>query len=155
MVRQCLASLLALLVVAPLVALADCSCPILRDVIGEYTTMEVTRYRGGLTSTEEAEQRIGERTKVSGNTFSLWGEVEYDEPYYEVACRSGRQEEGEVAVPSERWGSFYGFGDDRDVIVILYVLPAENEGARLSLEIVGDELWFFHDGWFYRMKREA
>ncbi|MDI5934904.1 hypothetical protein [Halomonas kalidii] len=155
MVKQyLLASLLGFLILVPTTTLAHCDCPGLREVIGEYTTVEVTRYRGGLTSVEEAEQHVGESAKVFESEFSLWEEVRYEAPSYEVVCHSVPQEEGDVPRPSERWGNFYGFGVDREVIEVLHVIPSKDEGPRYVFEIVGDELWAFLDGWFYRMKRE-
>ncbi|MCC5881489.1 MAG: hypothetical protein JJU25_02465 [Halomonas sp.] len=135
-------------------ALANCDCPSLQDIAGEYITTEIARYRGGLTSPEQAERRIGVSTRVTEHAFSLWNEVYYEAPSYEVVCHSQRQEEGEVAAPSERWGYFYGFGVDRNTIVTLDIVPSEQDGARLSFEFVDDELWAFIDGWFYRLERE-
>lgn len=154
MVKKSLLFFLLVLMCAAYTASANCGCPSLRNIAGEYTTIEVTRYRGGLTSSEEAERRIGESAKIADDAFSLWGEIHYEAPIYEVTCHLQRQEEGEVSVPSERWGSFYGFGVDRKTIVTLDVAPSENNDVRWSFEFVGNELWAFFDGWFYRMKRE-
>jgi hypothetical protein len=134
-------------------AFAGCGCPDWREAVGEYDTVEVERYRGGQTSREEAMEQINKKILISESQFSILGEVTYNEPVYEIICYPVPQEEGEVPLPSERRGDFYGFGMDRDVINVLYVTPLREEGPRYHFEVVGDELWFFFDGWFYRTRR--
>ncbi len=111
------------------------------------------RFRGGMTTREDAMGHMGERLLISRELFRLWNEVRYANPYYKVICHPVQREEGEVPLPTERWGNFYGFGMDRQVIVLLYVIPTSEEGPRYSFEIVNDEIWLFYDGWFYRTKR--
>lgn len=132
---------------------AGCDCPAWREVVGEYNTVEVERYRGGQTPREKAIEKIDEKIVIDENQFSIWGDVIYSDPYYEINCYPVPQEEGEVTPPSERRGDFYGFGMDRDIIDVLYVSSLNEEGPRYHFEVVGDELWFFYDGWFYRTKR--
>ena len=54
---------------------------------------------------------------------------------------------------NEEANDFYGSGMDRDVVNELKVTPVQKEGPRYHFEVVQDELWFFFDGWFYRMER--
>lgn len=137
----------------PTAVLAGCNCSGFQETFAEYITTEVRRYRGGLTPREEAISRIDEKALVSEDLFFLWDAVRYEAPHYEVICHRVPQEEGEVPLPSERWGNFYGFGMERDVIELLYITSSNEEGPRFRFEIVDDELWAFLDGWFYRMKR--
>lgn len=154
MVRRFLFVLFPILLCAiPVPAFAGCGCPDWREVTGEYITVEVERYRGGQTSRGEAAEKINKKILLSENWFSIWGEVIYNEPIYEVNCYPVPQKEGDVTLPSERRGDFYGFGMDRDFIDVIYVSSMVEEGARYHFEVVGDELWFFFDGWFYRTRR--
>lgn len=137
----------------PLSVIADFVCQDWQELKGKYTVVEVSHYRGGLTSLEEAEGRIGEKAIVTGRVFSIWDKEYYVDPHYEIACYPVPQEEGEVPMPWERRGNFYGFGVDREVIVVLSVTPEKEEGPRYHFEVVSDELWFFFDGWLYRMER--
>lgn len=132
---------------------ANFFCPEWQTLTGEYAVVEVNHYRGGLTSLKEAKDRIGKKAIVSERIFSIWGKEYYVDPHYEIACYPVPQEEGEVPMPWERRGNFYGFGVDREVIVVLSVTPEKEEGPRYHFEVVQDELWFFFDGWFYRMER--
>lgn len=144
---------LSLLSWMPFAVLADFDCPSFREVQGEYKAVEVTRYGGGLTPREEAIGRINKKVIVAESHFLFWDELRYEDPIYEVVCHPVPQEEGEVPLPTERWGNFYGFGMDREVVKIIHITPSKGEGPGLRLEIVDDELWFFSDGWFYRMRR--
>ncbi|MBW6392592.1 hypothetical protein [Billgrantia antri] len=153
MVNRLVLFFLGFLLFMPASALAACDCSNVREVFGEYTTVEVTRFRGGLTPREEAMDRVDKKILVSEDLFFLWDGVRYESPSYEMVCHPVTQDEGEVTPPSERRGDFYGFGMDRDVINVIYVNSLSEEGPRYHFEVVGDELWFFYDGWFYRMKR--
>ncbi|MGQ4880704.1 hypothetical protein ACOJCM_19235 [Billgrantia sp. LNSP4103-1] len=151
--RDFLVRLIGVLLFMPAAALADCACSDFRKVRGEYTTVEISRYGGGLTPREEAVERIDKKALISHDHFSLWDELRYDSPNYKIDCHPVPQEEGEVPLPTERWGNFYGYGMDRNVIEVFSIFPSKQEGPRIIFEIVEDELWFFSDGWFYRMKR--
>lgn len=154
MVKRCLLLFLSgLSCIFSVTVFSDCDCPSWREVTGEYSTVEVNHYRGGQTSRDEAMERIDKKILISESQFSLWDEVHYSAPFYEVICYPVPQGEGEVPEPSERRGDFYGFGMDRDIINVLYVTPIKEEGPRYHFEVVGDELWFFFDGWFYRTRR--
>jgi len=157
MVRQyLLVAMLGFFISVSTITLADRSCLELQYIFGEYTTVEISRYRGGLTSLGEAEQRIGKSVEVFKDVFSLWEEAHYETPLYELACHSITQAEGEVPSLSERVLSrFYGYGLDRDTVELLNVSSYNNDdGFDYVFEIVDDELWFFFDGFFYRMKRK-
>lgn len=143
----------ALFFTLPTATLANCNCTRLQETFAEYLTVDVSRYQGGLTPRAEAISHIDAKVIVSEDVFILWDEARYDTPHYEVICHRVPQEEGEVPLASERWGNFYGFGIDRDVIELLYVASSRGEGPQYRFEIVGDELWAFLDGWFYRMER--
>lgn len=151
--RSLLAFLSGFFIFASAMVFADCGCPSWKKVTGNYNTIEARRYRGGQTTRDEAMELIGKNILISESQFSLWGEVDYSRPVYEVNCYPVPKEEGEVPLPSERRGDFYGFGMDRSVINVLYVSSLKDEGPRYHFEVVEDELWFFFDGWFYRTKR--
>ena len=153
MVSRIVLYLIIFLLMAPASALAGCGCSNVREIYGEYITDEVIRFRGGLTPREEAMSRIEQKTLVSEDRFILWDVARYNSPYYEVVCHQVPQDEGNIPSPSERWGDFYGFGVDRDVINVIYVNSSSDEGPRYHFEVVGEELWLFYDGWFYRMRR--
>lgn len=123
--------------------------------MGEYAVVEVRHYRGGQTLRDDAMGRIGEKVALLESEFLIWDKLIYRFPSYEVACYPVPQEEGEVVVPWERRSNFYGFGIDRAVIDVLYVTPLNEEGPRYQFEVVDNELWYFSDGWFYRMERVA
>lgn len=133
--------------------LAELDCIGLQEIWGRYDVVEVSRYRGGLTSQSEANENIGKSTLVSEEGFSFWGKVNYASPIYDMTCQPIPLEEGEVTVRWERKSDFYGIGMDRDVVNELKVTPVQKEGPRYHFEVVQDELWFFFDGWFYRMER--
>jgi len=134
-------------------ALAEPDCIGLQEIWGRYDVVEVSRYRGGLTSQSEAKERVGKSTLVSEEVFLFWDKVNYETPIYDMACQPIPLEEGEVTVRWERKSDFYGIGMDRDVVNELKVTPVQEEGPRYHFEVVSDELWFFFDGWFYRMER--
>src|SRR5690554_4462639 len=134
-------------------AFAEPDCISLQEIWGRYDVVDVSRYRGGLTSQSEAMERMGKRTLVSEEMFSLWGEVSYKAPLYDMRCHPIPLAEGEVTVRWERRSDFYGIGMDRDVVNVLEVTPIQEEGPSYHFEVAQDELWFFFDGWFYRMER--
>lgn len=134
-------------------ASAETECIGLQEMWGEYEVTDVSRYRGGLTSEIEAKQRIGNNALVSEEIFFLWDKVSYEAPLYDAACHPILLVEGEVTVPWERKSDFYGIGMDRNVINVLKVALVSEEGPRYQFEVVDDELWYFFDGWFYRMER--
>ena len=136
-------------------ALAEPDCIGLQEIWGRYDVVEVSRYRGGLTSQSEAKERVGKSTLVSEEMFSFWGEMNYEAPVYDTACQPIPVEEGEVTVRWERKSDFYGIGMDRSVVNELKVTPVNEQGPRHQFEVVDDELWYFFDGWFYRMERVA
>ena len=136
-------------------SLAEPGCIDLQEIWGRYDVVDVSRYRGGLTSQSEAKERIGRNTLVSEEMFSLWGEVNYEDPVYDMECQPIPLAEGEVTVPWERNSDFYGIGMDRSAVNILKVTPVNEKGPRHQFEVVDDELWYFFDGWFYRMERVA
>lgn len=147
-----------LLSLAPLflvsgLASAESECIGLEEMWGEYEVTEVSRYRGGLTSETEAKQHIGQHVLVSEEKFLLWNKANYADPLYDAACHPILLVEGEVTVPWERKSDFYGIGMDRTVINSLNVDPVNEEGLRYQFEVIDEELWYFSDGWFYRMKR--
>lgn len=155
MVVKCAAIFVALTQLALLngPALAEARCIDLQEIWGRYDVVDVSRYRGGLTPQSEAKERIGKNTLVSEELFSHWSKVNYEAPLYDMACHVIPLEEGEVAVPWKRRSDFYGIGMDRDVVNVLEVISVSEKGPRYKFEVVDDELWFFFDGWFYRMER--
>ena len=134
---------------------ADSECVDLKEMWGRYDVVDVSRYRGGLTSEIEAKRRIGQHALISEDEFFIWDKANYKDPLYDAACHHITLVEGEVTVPWERRSDFYGIGMDRKVINVLKVTSVNEEGLRYQFEVVEDELWYFSDGWFYRMERDV
>ncbi|MCP1316006.1 MULTISPECIES: hypothetical protein [unclassified Halomonas] len=125
------------------------------SVYGLYEVHLIERYRGGLTTREEAFLRQDSRISVQEDVFTFWNDDVCENPHYAIENHYVNEIEGEVSSSSERYGNFYGYGEDRNVINELSVACHENDDATYSFEIVNGELWLFLDGWFYQLQRTA
>lgn len=125
-----------------------------QNLYGTYCVKDVERYRGGLTSSEKALSRQHESVLISEDEFSLWGEEVYENPIYEIFKNSIMTEEGEVPNRQQRFGSFYGYGVERETVITLraYNTSAPYEG--FVFEVVDACLWLFLDGWFYKLEKK-
>lgn len=125
-----------------------------QDFYDTYCVTDVERYRGGLTTREQALSRQHEIVLISEDEFSLWGEEVYERPLYRIAKHPIMTEEGEVPNYQQRFGSFYGHGVERETVVTFraYNASAPNEGY--VFEVVDHQLWLFLDGWFYKLEKK-
>lgn len=119
---------------------------------GRYEIVGVEKFRGGLTSREEAERGIGLHVAVLADRFRL-GDDAIDRPAYELACHPVATAEGEI--DPDRWSNFYGFRTDRRVIEVLEVHdPGGSDNPRYRFEVIGaGELWRTYDGWLFRLTK--
>lgn len=126
---------------------------LLNSLYGVYEVAHIERYRGGLTSREEAFKQLDTLVKVEKSEFSFWDGTVYENPIYEIKEHSVLNLEGTVPSPSEKFGNFYGYGQEREKIRTLSVYSQEPNNPPYMFEVVEDSLWMFLDGWFYRLER--
>lgn len=131
------------------------SCPgtwTIGQLQSRYEIVSVEKFRGGLTSREEAEGAVGLEVAILANRFRL-GEVVFDRPAYKLQCYPVATTEGEV--DPYRWSNFYGFHTARRFIEVLAVYDSESsENPRYRFEVIGpDELWRMYDGWLFSFKK--
>lgn len=132
---------------------ASCTGKPLEHYLGTYSVERVERYRGGVTSPEQAQQRIGETVVIDPERL-VSDFASIDNPRYVIACYPNAAMEGEV--PTQRWSSFYGLAVDRDSIDVFMVYAEgdpENEPSYY-FEIVEAGLWELFDGWVYYLTPE-
>lgn len=132
--------------------------PAVADLMGLYRVMSVERFRGGLTTREEALARVGAQVLLSGAEFRI-DSNEVASPQYKLVCHQFSREEGEVPTTEERLlSTFYGYGRDREVVWELEI-SAEQGSFYYAFEVVqgdgGTELWDLNDGWIYFMHSVA
>lgn len=125
----------------------------LERIYGEYNIESVERYRGGLTSREQASSHLNTHVSINEDEFVFWNGVIYRDPVYEIENYASLSEEGNVPGPSERYGNFYGYGQEREEIRVINVRSQEANSQPYMFEVVEGELWLFLDGWFYRFKK--
>lgn len=147
--------LLLLALVVSLAATAESlgSNESVQALYGIYSVEDIARYRGGLTTKEQAWNQLNEQVEIKDNKFLFWGGVSYEDPVYEIQEHPVLNTEGSVPGSVERYGNFYGYGQERDVIRTLNVHEEGLNEPTYVFEVVGDELWFFFDGWFYRLEK--
>lgn len=126
---------------------------LLEDLSGVYEVANVERYRGGLTSREEAFKQLDKIVSVKKNEFSFWDGTVYENPIYETKDHSVLNLEGNVPSASEKLGNFFGYGQERENIRTLNVYSQEPHQPPYMFEIVEGSLWMFLDGWFYRLEK--
>lgn len=127
----------------------------LEALYGDYLVANAERYRGGLTSSVEALNKLNTLVVVKENEFSFWDGTTYEYPVYEIEDHPVSSGEGNVPSSAERFGSFYGYGHERDNIRTLNVYSKASNEPPFMFEVVEDELWMFLDGWFYRLERAS
>ncbi|MFB9866085.1 hypothetical protein [Vreelandella sulfidaeris] len=127
----------------------------LERLYGIYVVSNVERYRGGLTSSEDAFKQVNTLVAVKESEFSFWDGTIYENPIYEMEDHLVSNDEGVVPSSAERFGDFYGYGHERDNIKTLNVYSKESSEFPYIFEVVEDELWMFLDGWFYRLERTS
>lgn len=127
----------------------------LEALYGDYFVANIERYRGGLTSNEEAFNKLDTAVVVKESEFSFWEGIIYENPIYEIEDHPVSSGEGNVPSSAEKFGSFYGYGHERDNIRTLNVYSKETNEPPYMFEVVEDELWMFLDGWFYRLEKAS
>lgn len=125
----------------------------LERLYGVYVVSNIERYRGGLTSSEDAFKQLNTLVALKENAFSFGDETVFENPIYAIEDHSVTDQEGVVPSSTERFGNFYGYGQDRENIRTLSVYSNEPNETPYIFEVVQDKLWLFLDGWFYRLER--
>lgn len=129
---------------------AECAEKPLESLLGTYEVKQASRYRGGLTTEEKAQERVGSEVRIGANQMiSEFASIE--QPRYEIECYPIVEKEDEV--PDQRFSNFYGVGLKRKSINVLKVYAEGDPKDEPSyyFEIVNDELWEFYDGWLYTL----
>lgn len=126
---------------------------LLENLYGVYEVANIERYRGGLTSREEAFKQLGRLVTVKKNEFSFWDGDIYENPIYEIKDHSVLNLEGNVPSASEKFGNFFGYGQEREKVRTLSVYSQEPNEPPYIFEVVAGNLWMFLDGWFYTLER--
>lgn len=139
-------------------ALGDSGCEAakrlpLEGILDSYQVLSVEKYRGGLTTREEARARIGSDVIITANRFSL-DDRESSAPRYSLQCHDITRSEGEVPTGRERLlGPFFGLGADREVVWEITVEDGRSGDYLAAFEVVPQggsfELWRLYDGWVY------
>ena len=120
-------------------------------ILGTWTITKVQKYRGGLTSEQEANALVGKRMEVGRERFVFPGS-DVQNPKYAFRRVDNRPEEG--VVPSEQTSSFFGYRTDREFVDVVDVSDAE--GPYCSFELIETNVLLFpDDGWFYFATRES
>lgn len=129
----------------------ECSIKSVDDLYSKYVVVDAIRYRGGLTTEEQAKSYIGSEMFFLKNNFLIRG-VSISNPQYKLLCEFPL-EEGEI--PDKRRSYFYGFNTSRPFVSVLDVYdPSDSTGyPYVNLEIVDDQIWNLYDGWLYKMEK--
>lgn len=131
---------------------AACTKQSPESLLGIYEVKQASRYRGGLTSEEAAQERVGSEVKIGKNQM-VSGFSSIENPRYEIECYPAVDKEGEV--PAQRFSNFYGLGLDRDSVKVLEVYAEGDPKGEPSyyFEVVNDGLWELYDGWRYTLTK--
>ena len=129
------------------------AAPSVEDVLGHYVVHSAEKYRGGLTTPGQAEDRVGGEVALTEEVFSIDGR-ESLRPRYSIECLDVVHAEGGVPTGRERTlGPFHGYGTERAVVWELTVEAGDSGASLAAFEVVpsgdGVELWRLYDGWIY------
>ncbi|WFE70799.1 hypothetical protein P8S55_13545 [Halomonas sp. M1] len=127
----------------------------LEKLYGVYFVANIERYRGGLVSNEEAFRHLNSLVVIKEDEFSFLDRAFYGKPIYDIEVHAIQNEEGNVPRADERFGNFYGYGQERENIRTLTVDGKKLNEPPYIFEVVEDMLWFFSDGWFYRLEKHS
>ncbi|CAH1043266.1 hypothetical protein [Halomonas sp. TD01] len=122
---------------------------------GTYCVTKIEQYRGGRTSRENALRQLNAQVKVNKREFLFWDGSVYEDPAYQIENHSVLKGEGNVPEVSERFGSFYGVGLERESITTLSVQSRSLNELPYIFEVVDRQLWLFLDGWFYTLEKTS
>ncbi|WP_347333014.1 hypothetical protein [Marinimicrobium locisalis] len=133
---------------------AECTKESPESLLGTYDVKQASRYHGGLTSEEAAQERIGSEVRIEKNQMvSDFASIE--QPRYQIKCYPAANKEGVVA--QQHLSTFYGIGLDRDSVKVLevYAEGDPNDEPSYYFEVVNDELWELYDGWLYTLTKSS
>ncbi len=121
---------------------------------GKYEVISAEKYRGGLTTQEDADKKIGGVVNICPATFSD-GEYTIVNPIYKTSRESLSKEEG--VVPSDKNSAFYGFMPEREYIeYILIFEPSDTKNIYSRYEVSGvNMLMESYDGFFFNMIKKS
>ena len=126
--------------------------PEISSLYGKYQVKNVVRYRGGLTTEDQAVARIGSCITIEKSLFKSQ-DLNMKNPVYKIDTYVVKSEEGEVIPKSTRdFLSIYnGYRTDRKKVVSLNVFSPDNsKDFEDSFEIIdGEEILNLFDGFFY------
>ena len=130
---------------------ADAAPPSMDRLMGSYTVDSADRYRGGLTTPETAQGRVGNTVVVTDEVFRQEAK-EIQSPDYDLACHDVPHTEGEVPTNEQRMlSTFHGMRSDRSVVWELLVTDPKTGEREAGFEVLADadavELWYLYDGW--------
>lgn len=128
---------------------------VLESLYGIYAVENIERYRGGLTSREEASLLVDRLVTIKPSELLFWDGAVCANPVYEINSHVGINSEGHIPSATEKYGNFYGYGIEREVIRTLSVNCQQSSEVSYLFEVVGDELWVFLDGWLYRLEKTS
>ncbi|MCL1122984.1 hypothetical protein [Shewanella surugensis] len=120
---------------------------------GHYEVVDIERYSGGLTTIEQAKQRIGDKITICPTIFSDFVS-NIKPPVYKMEVEKVEKEEG--VVPPKN-SVFYGFMPERDFIHYIEVFKTiDAKYFYTRYEVIGqNKLMKSFDGFFYKVDKIA
>lgn len=123
------------------------------ELYGAYCVTDIERHRGGLTSHDQAHSHRHATVMLRENDFLFWDGTHYLNPTYDMKDHLVSAQEGHIPDGRQRFGTFYGFGLERDIVTTLSVHELSGQQPPYVFEVMGSQLWFFLDGWFYKLEK--
>lgn len=122
----------------------------MKTYYGVYEVISAEKYRGGLTTQEEANKRIGGLITLCPTSFTD-GDYVIAKPVYKNSRESLSKEEG--VVPSDKNSAFYGFMSDREHIEYISIFePDDTKNIYSRYEVIGNNMLMeSYDGFFFKM----
>jgi hypothetical protein len=122
----------------------------MKTYYGIYEVVSTEKYRGGLTTQEEANKKVGGLITLCPNGFTD-GDYTIAKPVYKNSRESLSKEEG--VVPSDKNSAFYGFMADREYIEYISVFePDDTKNIYSRYEVIGNNMLMeSYDGLFFKM----
>ncbi|KZN48291.1 hypothetical protein N474_22215 [Pseudoalteromonas luteoviolacea CPMOR-2] len=122
----------------------------MKTYYGVYEVISVEKYRGGLTTQEEANKKIGGLITLCPTSFTD-GDYAIAKPVYKNSRELLSKEEG--VVPSDKNSAFYGFMSDREHIEYISIFePDDTKNIYSRYEVIGNNMLMeSYDGYFFKM----
>jgi hypothetical protein len=117
---------------------------------GVWIVTNVERYRGGLTTEEEAKSYIQKTITISKDKYIAFISS-LSNPIYKYRKINNKLPEGVVS--QDKTSSFYGYKMERDIIHLYEVYDKDELYADFEA-ISPNELLFMFDGWFFFSSRK-